>query len=99
MYGGEFIKTFLDNVRVPAESLVGKLNGGWEVLTGSLGTERGIVAAAIIAKLMRSCDIVCESMSGPAAKPRPALQRRSYQQARSGQPCREAASLISKPAI
>ena len=54
MYDGEFINTFLDNVRVPAESLVGKLNGGWEVLTGSLGTERGIVGAAIVAKLMRS---------------------------------------------
>jgi alkylation response protein AidB-like acyl-CoA dehydrogenase len=32
MYDGEFINTFLDNVRVPAESLVGKLNGGWECL-------------------------------------------------------------------
>ena len=60
MGDAEFINTFLDNVRVPAESLVGKLNGGWEVLTGSLGTERGIVGAAIVAKLMRSFDIVCE---------------------------------------
>ena len=25
MYDGEFVKTFLDNVRMPAESLVGKL--------------------------------------------------------------------------
>ncbi|WGD50113.1 hypothetical protein QA641_31475 [Bradyrhizobium sp. CB1650] len=54
----EFINTFLDNVRVPAESLVGKLNGGWEVLTGSLGTERGIVGAAIVAKLMRSLSLI-----------------------------------------
>ena len=67
MYDGEFINTFLDNVRMPAESLVGKLNGGWEVPTGSLGTERGIVGAAIVAKLTGSFDIVCESMSRPAA--------------------------------
>jgi alkylation response protein AidB-like acyl-CoA dehydrogenase len=58
MHDGEFINTFLDNVRVPAESLVGKLNGGWEVLTGSLGTERGIVGAAIVAKLMRSLSLI-----------------------------------------
>jgi alkylation response protein AidB-like acyl-CoA dehydrogenase len=60
MYDGEFINTFLDNVRVPADCLVGKMNGGWEVLTGSLGTERGIIGGAIIAKLMRSFDLVCE---------------------------------------
>jgi alkylation response protein AidB-like acyl-CoA dehydrogenase len=60
MYDGEFINTFLDDVRVPAECMVGKLNGGWEVLTGSLGTERGILGTNIVAKLMRSFDIVCE---------------------------------------
>jgi alkylation response protein AidB-like acyl-CoA dehydrogenase len=60
MYDGEFINTFLDNVRVPAECMVGKLNGGWEVLTGSLGTERGILGTNIVARLMRSFDIVCE---------------------------------------
>jgi alkylation response protein AidB-like acyl-CoA dehydrogenase len=60
MYDGEFINTFLDDVRVPAECMVGKLNGGWEVLTGSLGTERGIVGANIVAKLMRSFEIACD---------------------------------------
>jgi len=74
MYDGEFINTFLDDVRVPPECLVGKLNGGWQVLTGSLGTERGIIGATIVAKLMRSFEIVCEyirntpSIDGPLSK-------------------------------
>ncbi|WP_426442567.1 acyl-CoA dehydrogenase family protein [Bradyrhizobium genosp. P] len=74
MYDGEFINTFLDDVRVPAECMVGKLNGGWEVLTGSLGTERGIVGANLIAKLMRSFEIACDyirntqSTGGPLSK-------------------------------
>jgi alkylation response protein AidB-like acyl-CoA dehydrogenase len=74
MYDGEFINTFLDDVRIPAECMVGKLNGGWQVLTGSLGTERGIVGANIVAKLMRSFEIACEyirkaqSADGPLSK-------------------------------
>ena len=38
MYDGEFCNTFFDDVRVGADALVGKVNGGWDVLTGSLGT-------------------------------------------------------------
>ena len=36
---------FLDNVKVPKKNLLGKLNGGWEVLTGHLELERTAVAA------------------------------------------------------
>jgi len=60
MYDGEFINTFLDDVRIPVDCLVGKVNGGWEVLTGSLGTERGVVGAAILVKLAHAFDLVCE---------------------------------------
>jgi alkylation response protein AidB-like acyl-CoA dehydrogenase len=60
MYDGEFINTFLDDVRIPAECLVGEVNGGWEVLTGSLGTERGVVGATILAKLAHAFDLVCD---------------------------------------
>jgi alkylation response protein AidB-like acyl-CoA dehydrogenase len=64
MYDGEFINTFFDDVRIPADTLVGKLNGGWEILTGSLGTERAIVGAAIIAKLAHGFELVCEYIRG-----------------------------------
>ena len=36
----EFCQVFLDGVRVPAENLVGPLNGGWRMATSLLGSER-----------------------------------------------------------
>jgi alkylation response protein AidB-like acyl-CoA dehydrogenase len=33
-------QTFYDDVRVPAENLVGKLNGGWKLITNQLNHER-----------------------------------------------------------
>ncbi|MBN9426470.1 MAG: acyl-CoA dehydrogenase family protein, partial [Burkholderiales bacterium] len=71
MYDGEFVNTFFDNVRIPASALVGKLNGGWEVLTGSLGTERSVVGATVVAKLTHAFELLCdyirrvETDSGP----------------------------------
>lgn len=37
----EFAEVFLDDVVVPAENLVGELNGGWRITMGSLAHERG----------------------------------------------------------
>jgi alkylation response protein AidB-like acyl-CoA dehydrogenase len=36
----EFCEVFFDNVRVPAENLVGRLNGGWSIAKALLGFER-----------------------------------------------------------
>jgi alkylation response protein AidB-like acyl-CoA dehydrogenase len=60
MYDGEFCNTFFDNVRVGSDALVGELNRGWEVLTGSLGTERSFVGTLILTKLARQFEELCD---------------------------------------
>jgi alkylation response protein AidB-like acyl-CoA dehydrogenase len=60
MYDGAFANVFYDNVRLPASALVGKVNGGWEVLTGALATERGVIGADIITKLTHSFELLCD---------------------------------------
>ncbi len=40
-----FCETFFEDVRVPAEGLVGPLNGGWTIAKALLGHERTLIAA------------------------------------------------------
>ncbi len=42
----DFNEVFFTDVRVPAENLVGPLNGGWKVANGSLGHERTMMWTA-----------------------------------------------------
>ena len=51
MYDGTFANIFYDNVRIPAENLVGEVNDGWKVLTGALAFERGLVGGGIVLKV------------------------------------------------
>ncbi|TPG33136.1 acyl-CoA dehydrogenase family protein [Mycolicibacterium hodleri] len=39
----DFNEVFFTDVRVPAQNLVGRLNGGWSVASGSLGHERNML--------------------------------------------------------
>jgi alkylation response protein AidB-like acyl-CoA dehydrogenase len=51
MYDGSFANIFYDNVRIPSDSLVGEVNGGWKVLTAALAFERGLVGGGIVLKV------------------------------------------------
>src|SRR4029450_6476765 len=51
MYDGSFANIFYDNVRVPLENLIGRVNDGWKVLTGALAFERGLVGGGIVLKV------------------------------------------------
>jgi alkylation response protein AidB-like acyl-CoA dehydrogenase len=51
MYDGTFANIFYDDVRIPAENIVGEVNGGWKVLTGALAYERGLVGGGIVLKV------------------------------------------------
>ena len=51
MYDGTFANIFYDDVRIPLETIVGEVNGGWKVLTGALAYERGLVGGGIVLKV------------------------------------------------
>ena len=48
MYDGSFANIFYDDVRIPAENIVGPAGGGWKVLTDALANERGTVGGGIV---------------------------------------------------
>ncbi len=68
MYDGSFANIFYDNVRVPADALLGEENAGWKVLTSALATERGLVGGGIVLKVAHAfallCDLIRESEIG-----------------------------------
>lgn len=49
----EFYETFFDNVKVPAENIVGKLNEGWTMAKHLLGHERAGTGSAVDMSLLR----------------------------------------------
>jgi len=52
----EFAEVFFTDVRVPRESLVGELNGGWRITMGSLAHERGGLWVEGVAGCLRAVD-------------------------------------------
>lgn len=55
--GSDFDEVFLDEVRLPADALIGPLHGGWGVAMATLTNERGHIGSAGIA-LARRLDAI-----------------------------------------
>jgi alkylation response protein AidB-like acyl-CoA dehydrogenase len=62
MYDGSFANIFYDDVRIPAENIVGPVNGGWKVLTDALANERGTVGGGIVLKVAQAFDLLCRDV-------------------------------------
>ncbi len=62
----EFDEVFLDEVRVPASSLLGPVHGGWGVAMATLTNERGSIGSAAIG-LTRRMDALAATLRREAA--------------------------------
>jgi alkylation response protein AidB-like acyl-CoA dehydrogenase len=67
MYDGSFANIFYDDVRVPADALIGPLHGGWKVLTDALANERGLVGGGIVLKVAHAFDLLCRDVREAAS--------------------------------
>jgi alkylation response protein AidB-like acyl-CoA dehydrogenase len=59
MYDGSFANIFYDDVRIPADHIVGPVNGGWKVLTDALANERGLIGGGIVLKVAHAFELLC----------------------------------------
>lgn len=62
MYDGSFANIFYDDVRIPADHVVGPVNGGWKVLTDALANERGTIGGGIVLKVAHAFDLLCRDV-------------------------------------
>jgi alkylation response protein AidB-like acyl-CoA dehydrogenase len=77
MYDGSFANIFYDDVRIPADSIVGPVNGGWKVLTDALANERGLVGGGIVLRVAAGFDRLCaEIRRRPALRDDPRMRER-----------------------
>ena len=71
MYGGSFANVFYDDVRVPADAMIGEPDGGWKVLVGALATERGFIGGGIVMKVAHAFELLCDYIRGCELDSRP----------------------------
>jgi alkylation response protein AidB-like acyl-CoA dehydrogenase len=64
----EFGELILDNVRVPAENLVGKENDGWRVTNVTLSFERGTAFVADVVESQREVGELAKLITDPVAR-------------------------------
>ncbi len=61
LHGKTFATVFYDGVRLPADALVGPVNGGWKVITGALATERNIMGA-VVARVVSAFELLASHL-------------------------------------
>ena len=66
MYDGSFANIFYDNVRIPLDNIVGKVNGGWKVLTDALANERGVIGGGIVLKVAHAFNLLLQDIRANA---------------------------------
>ncbi|WP_319448658.1 MULTISPECIES: acyl-CoA dehydrogenase family protein [unclassified Mycobacterium] len=69
----DFAEVFFDDVRVPADALLGPLNGGWRVATTTLSHERAGAARLYASVRLQLADLVAD-LTKSSVDGRPALQ-------------------------
>jgi alkylation response protein AidB-like acyl-CoA dehydrogenase len=70
----EFCEVFLDNVRVPRENLVGRINEGWRAATTTLSNERGTTTLATLVRFERTYNELVALARATQKSGRPATQ-------------------------
>jgi alkylation response protein AidB-like acyl-CoA dehydrogenase len=69
----DFAEVFFDDVRVPADALLGPLNGGWRVATTTLSHERAGAARLYAGVRLQLADLVAD-LTNSSVDGRPVLQ-------------------------
>ena len=67
----DFNQVFFDGVEVPREQLVGRLDHGWEISTGSLAHERGMLWTSQVARIERRLEELVALAAALGADGRP----------------------------
>jgi alkylation response protein AidB-like acyl-CoA dehydrogenase len=67
----DFNQVYFDGVEVPREHLVGREGGGWEISTGSLAHERGMLWTMQVARIERRLEELVALGAAPGADGRP----------------------------
>jgi alkylation response protein AidB-like acyl-CoA dehydrogenase len=79
----EFNEVFLENVRIPAENLVGELNRGWEIAQTTLAHERGTSARQLVVHRILLDELIglarSRTVNGARAAAQPLLRQRLAQ--------------------